>query len=125
MKVHYSFLLVFVTRSICAQTIKGRVYDANNNPINAANILFKDAANTALIKEFTPVKKGSFTISLKKKYTAIMVEVQINGFVIPTQIIENPEPLKSYNLEFRIENEQKINLKEVVILAKKKAFEIV
>lgn len=125
MKVLYSFLLVFVTSSICAQTIKGRVYDANNNPINAANILFKDAANTALIKEFTPVKKGNFTISLKKKYTAIMVEVQINGFVIPTQIIENPEPLKSYNLEFRIENEQKINLKEVVILAKKKGFEIV
>ena len=98
------------------------MYDANNNLIYAANVLFQDVANTTLIKEFTPVKKGVFTISLKKKYTAIVVEVQVNGFVIPTQIIENPEPLKRYNLEFRILNEQKINLKEVVILAKKKAF---
>ena len=73
MKVIYSFLLLFLTFSICAQTIRGRVYDANNNLINTANVLFKDNANTLIIKEFTPVKKGSFTISLKKKYTAIVV----------------------------------------------------
>jgi hypothetical protein len=125
MRLIYFFVLFLLSFSVSAQIITGRVFDANNNLINAANVLFKDAANTTFIKEFTPVKKGSFTISLKKKYTAIVVELQINGFVIPTQIIENPEPLKSYNLDFRIENEQKINLKEVVILAKKKAFEIV
>ena len=125
MRLIYFFVLFLLSFSVSAQIITGRVSDANNNPINAANILFKDAANTTFIKEFIPVKKGSFKISLKKKYASILVEVQINGFVIPTQLIENPEPLKSYNLEFKIENEQKVNLKEVVILAKKKAFEIV
>lgn len=125
MRLIYFFVLFLLSFSVSGQIINGHVYDANNNLIYAANVLFQDVANTTLIKEFTPVKKGVFTISLKKKYTAIVVEVQVNGFVIPTQIIENPEPLKRYNLEFRILNEQKINLKEVVILAKKKAFEIV
>jgi hypothetical protein len=125
MRLIFFFVLLIFSFSVSGQIIKGRVYDTNNNLINSANILFKDSANTTIIKEFTPVKKGLFTISLKKKYSAILVEVQINGFVIPPQIIENPEPFKSYNLEFRIENEQKVNLKEVVILAKKKAFEIV
>jgi hypothetical protein len=125
MRLIYSFVLLLLSFSVSCQIIKGRVYDVNNNLVNAANVLFKDTANPTFIKEFTPVKKGLFTISLKKKYSAILVEVQINGFDIPTQIIDNPDPLKNYNLEFRIENASKVDLKEVVILAKKKSFEIV
>jgi hypothetical protein len=86
MRLIFFFVLLIFSFSVSGQIIKGRVYDTNNNLINSANILFKDSANTTIIKEFTPVKKGLFTISLKKKYSAILVEVQINGFVIPPQI---------------------------------------
>ncbi|SHM72706.1 hypothetical protein SAMN05443669_10622 [Flavobacterium xanthum] len=66
MRLRFFFVLFLLSFSVSGQIINGRVYDANNNLINTANVLFKDAANTTLIQEFTPVKKGVFTISLKK-----------------------------------------------------------
>lgn len=117
-------VLLSFSFNVSSQTINGRVFDLNQNLVNTANVLFKEASNTAVVKEFTSVKKGLFTIVLKKKYANLVVEVRVNGYVIPIQIIENPESLKTYSLEFIVENQQKVKLKEVVVFAKKKAFEI-
>jgi hypothetical protein len=57
--------------------------------------LFKDAANTTFIKGIYACEKG-ILISLKKVHCNCGRGT--NQFVIPTQVIENPAPLKSYNL---------------------------
>lgn len=129
----YKYLLKIVS-SLCfllfsiglrAQTINGRILDTNNQSVSSASILLKDKSDLTVIKEFTFARKGVFSIVLKKKYTSLVVEVQVDGYTVPYQIIENPVKQNKYQLEFRIEPQQKVNLKEVVILAKKRPFEIV
>lgn len=125
LKVVSSLCFLLLSFGLRAQTINGRILDVTNQPVSSASILLKDKSDLTVIKEFTFARKGVFSIMLKKKYTSLVVEVQVDGYNVPYQIIENPEIQNKYQLEFRIEPQQKVNLKEVVILAKKRPFEIV
>lgn len=125
MKFFLSVAFLLVSLNITAQSIFGRILDTNNQPISFASVLIKEQSNLSVTKEFTFARKGFFSIVLKKKYASLVVEVLVDGYSIPHQIIENPISQKKYQLEFHLESQQRVDLKEVVVLAKRKPFEIV
>ena len=91
MRLIYFFVLFLLSFSVSGQIINGHVYDANNNLIYAANVLFQDVANTTLIKEFTPVKID-IKDSINKK-SVVISEDEIKKYLVKklkdTKEIEN------------------------------------
>lgn len=125
MKFIFSCALLFIFFNFYSQNISGTITDSNNQKIANATLLFKEASNLNSIKEFNMSRNGTFSFSLKKEYQSLVIEVKSNGYNTQSISLENPIPSKSYAFNVILEKDKNIVLKEVVILAKKKLFEVV
>lgn len=117
--------MLFIFFNFYSQNISGTITDSNNKKIANATLLFKEASNLNSIKEFNMSRNGTFSFSLKKEYQSLVIEVKSNGYNTQSISLENPIPSKSYVFNVVLEKDKNIVLKEVVILAKKKPFEVV
>jgi hypothetical protein len=124
MKFIFSCALLFIFYNFYAQNISGTITDSNNQKIANATLLFKEASNLNSIKEFNMSRSGTFSFSVKKEYQSLVIEVKSNGYVSQSITVENPIPSKSYVFNIILEKDTNIVLKEVLIVAKKKPFEI-
>lgn len=122
MKIILSFLFTLVTTFCFAQSISGTVKDGNNNSIGFVNILIKEKTNPSQIVEFTNTTNGNFSISLKKSYKEILVEVNSHEFENETFTIQNPIKNKDYNIKFILSKKRIKEIEEVIISANKKRF---
>ncbi|MDG2432219.1 hypothetical protein [Flavobacterium sp.] len=125
MKFIFSCAILFVFSNFYSQNISGTITDNNNQKIANATLLFKEASNLNLIKEFNMSRNGTFSLSLKKEYQTLVIEVKANGYITQSIAVEKPIPSKSYVFNVVLEKDKNIVLKEVVIIAKKKPFEVV
>jgi len=117
----FLFLLPFTLQS---QTIEGTFVDESNLKVDNATILFSDKKTGNIIKEFTIVENGYFIKKLEKIYSTLMIKVNAVGFVSDSLIIEKPIKSKQYTCNFVLKKDDFTLLEEVVITAKKRAFEI-
>jgi hypothetical protein len=125
MKFIFFCVLFCLCSKFYSQNISGTISDNNNHKIANATLLFKEATNLNSIKEFNMSRNGIFSFSLKKEYQSLVIEVRSNGYTTQSISLENPIPSKSYVFNFILEKDRNIVLKEVVIVAKKKPFEVV
>lgn len=79
-----------------SQSILGTINDNEQNPIEYSYVLIKDSDSTS-VKEYTIAREGKFKIDLKKEYLKTIIEIQANGYLTATEIIENPDKDKQYN----------------------------
>jgi hypothetical protein len=124
MKFIFSCALLFIYFNFYSQNISGTIADSNNQKIANATLLFKEASNLNSIKEFNMSRNGTFSYLLKKEYQSLVIEIKSNGYLSQSITVENPIPSKSYVFNFILEKDTNIVLKEVLIVAKKKPFEI-
>lgn len=125
MKFIFSFALLFYLTTLYSQNISGTILDANNKKIVNVTLLIKEASNLNIIKEFNRSSDGTFSFSLKKVYRSVVIEIKAHGYTMQSVSLENPIASKSYVFNIILEKDKNIVLKEVVIVAKKKPFEVV
>lgn len=103
-----------------SQSILGTINDNEQNPIEYSYVLIKDSDSTS-VKEYTIAREGKFKIDLKKEYLKTIIEIQANGYLTATEIIENPDKDKQYNFSFVLQRDSiNYTLNEVIIVAEKK-----
>lgn len=119
MKSILVYIFVFFPLFGIAQTIKGSVKDSNGNILSFANILIKENENPSSIVEFTYARNGLFTLTLKKKYQTILVEVTSQEHYNETFIIQNPKNEETYIIDFVLQKQKVTELKEVVVVSEK------
>lgn len=124
MKSILVYIFVFFPLFGIAQTIKGSVKDSNGNILSFANILIKENENPSSIVEFTYARNGLFTLTLKKKYQTILVEVTSQEHYNETFIIQNPKNEETYIIDFVLQKQKVTELKEVVVVSEKKSYTI-
>lgn len=113
MKFIFSCALLFVFSNFYSQNISGTIADSNNQKIANATLLFKEASNLNLIKEFNMSRNGTFWFSLKKEYQTLVIEVKANGYITQSIAVENPIPSKSYVFNVVLEKDKNIILKKL------------
>lgn len=126
-KNKFLFILFFLSTGcnlFFSQIITGTIKDVDSKENLSANIIIKNAEKPKEISEFVIAKNGSFSITLSKVYSKIIVEANVRGYDIEKQIIENPQKDKTYTINFEPAKEQIQDIKEVVITSNKKAFVI-
>lgn len=116
------FIFLFFCSISFSQTVEGTVISGNNEPLRAS-ILFKENSDT-FTKEFTLVKNGKFYKNLSQKYQTLLVVVKAEGYFDQTVVIESPEKDKTYSYNFVLIKMKEYELREVVLIGKKKRFEV-
>lgn len=106
-----------------AQTISGKVISESNDILDAS-VLFKEYSDTSKIKEFTFAKGGIFYKKLEQDYAKLMIEVKADGYHEQSAVIEKPKADKNYFYNFVLIKIQEYELKEVIVMGKKKLLEI-
>lgn len=115
-------ILFFFCAISFSQNVEGTVISVNNEPLSAS-ILFKENSDT-FTKEFTLVKNGSFYKNLLQNYQTLHVVVKAEGYFDQTVVIESPEKGKTYSYNFVLMKMKEYELGEVVLIGKKKRFEV-
>jgi hypothetical protein len=121
---HTALLLFLLHFTLQSQTITGTFVDENNLKVDNATILFSDNNTRNSIKEFLIVENGHFRKKLEKNYSTLIIKINAVGFVSDSLIIEKPINSKQYTCNFVLRKDDFTKLEEVVITAKKRAFEI-
>ncbi|TXK72485.1 hypothetical protein [Mesonia sp. HuA40] len=116
----FIFIICFKSYS---QTIKGTVYSEDNKPLTAS-ILFKEYSNLQSVKDFAIVRNGIFQKKLKQDYEKLFIEVKAEGYYKQTLTIDKPKKEKSYSFDFVLIKMQEYELEEVVVVGKKRRFEV-
>ena len=115
-------ILLFLPTIIFSQTITGTLENNLGQKIMAANLLVKDSANAAQIKEFSIVQNGQYSITLKKSYTHLVLVVTALNHNNQVFEITNFNPQKNYTHNFILIPKTAIELAEVTVTAKEKPF---
>lgn len=105
------------------QTITGRVFCENNQPLDAS-ILFKEYSDLQNTKEFVISRNGIFQKKLQLDYEKLFIEVKAEGYYELTVTIDKPEKEKTYSYNFMLIKIKEYELEEVIIRGKKRPFEI-
>lgn len=116
-------ILLLFTNNLKSQTIEGSVYDIFGTQLNAT-IFFKEIANDTITKEFVITESGKFKKKLNNSYNKILLEIAANGYHKQTSIIDKPDKEKAYSFDFVLNRIETNRLEEVVIIGKKRQFEI-
>lgn len=106
-----------------SQTIKGTVYSDDNKPL-AASILFKEYSNLQSAKDFDIVKNGVFLKKLQQDYKKLFIEVRAEGYYKQSTTIDNPKKEKNYSFDFVMVKIPEHELKEVIVVGKKRQFDV-
>lgn len=116
-------LKILVPNSLQAQTISGIIESSYGEKIPLASVIVKDSM-TAGIKEFTIAYNGQYTISLKREYKKIIIEVSANKYRKEFLKVDTLSKNRSYTYNFILQKEQSAPLKEVIVTAKARPFQI-
>ncbi len=107
---------------IFSQTIKGKIENSYGEAVLSANIIIKDSINSEIPKEFVIARNGQYSITLKNSYKKVFIEITSNGYQKEFYELENAAKDKTYIHNFELVKDKITKLKEVVIVAEKKAF---
>ena len=110
-------------QTIFSQTIRGTVYSEANKPLNAS-IIFKEYSDLQSTKEFAIARNGNFEKQLKQDYEKLFIEVKAEGYYEQSLSIDSPKKEKTYSYDFILIKMQEYELKEVVVVGKKRRFEV-
>ena len=124
MKKLFYLFFTFATFILNAQNIKGTVKDSVGNYIPFSNILIRDNTNPQNIVEFSYARNGLFSLTLKKEYREILLEVTSPNYQSEKIIIENHKINRTYTFNVILQKNKSIELKEVIVVAEKKPFSI-
>lgn len=116
--------LLFISPVIKSQTITGSIQTIDGRKLPSAIVTFKDSVDSKRSSEFSIAKNGEVTHVLKKKYVNLYVEFSANGFKSHTIEIRNPLQDEVYKYSIVLVKDDAINLNEVAIVAKRRAFTI-
>ena len=120
----YLFLLIFFkSYGLYSQTIRGVVFSSDNKHLNAS-ILFKEYSDLESTKEFAIARNGVFHKKLKQDYEKLFVEVKAEGYYEQTLTIDKPKKEKIYSYDFVLIKIKEYELEEVVVVGKKRRFEV-
>lgn len=116
--------LLLLSHVIKSQTITGTIQTINGKKISGAILTIKDSINSIRSSEFSIARTGDFSHSLTKKYKNIYVEFSANGYKSQNIEIQNPLKDKTYSYNITLDKDEAINLQEVSVVTKRKAFTI-
>lgn len=122
-KITLIYFIIFPFNTFC-QTISGKIENINGEKIPFANVVIKDSINTFTIKEFTIAKNGYYSVTLIHKYKSLVVEVSANKYQNDYFVIDSFDENKNYVHNFFLVKDTIFKLKEVVVTAKTKPFQI-
>ena len=124
---HHARFLLFVfiiPHFLYSQTIRGKIENKYGEKILIANVVIKDSVNSDKVKEFVIARNGEYSISLKSTYQRIVIEVSANKYIREVFQIESPSAAKSYSHDFILQKDSAQQLKEVIVTAKERPFQI-
>lgn len=116
--------LLLQSPTVKSQTIAGSIQTIDGKKISGAIITFKDSVDSKRSSEFSIARNGEFSHALKKKYANVYVEFSANGYKSHNIDIQNPVANKIYNYNVTLKNDEAINLEQVSVVAKRRAFTI-
>ena len=119
-----ALVFVLVPIRLFCQTISGRIENVSGQKIPFANIIIKDSINGINIKEYTIARNGYYLISLKGKYQRVVLEVSANKYLKDYFAIDSPLVDKNYIHDFNLARDTIVKLKEVIVTAKMRSFQI-
>ncbi|MEO8773404.1 MAG: hypothetical protein ABI263_07775 [Gelidibacter sp.] len=122
-KYPWSFFLFLFAINLNSQTIEGTFSDILGNQLNAT-IFFKEMTNDTITKEFVLAEFGKFRKKLDNNYEKILFEIRANGYYEQTLTIDKPKKEKTYSFDFVLIKMEEYELEEVVVIGKKKRFEV-
>lgn len=122
-KCFLSLLMVFPCKLFC-QTVSGKIENVFGEKIPFANVVTKDSIGAANIKEFSIAKNGFYSITLTKPYKTLVLEVSANNYQKEVFIIENLNPGTNYVHDIFLVKDTIVKLKDVVVTAKARPFQI-
>lgn len=108
-------LLLIISFHLQAQKISGTVIDADNNPLEYANVILRNAKTNQLITGVVTSNTGSFEINLKKAQK-IIITISFIGY---KSIIQNQNITKAINLGRIVLKEDTNLLESITITATK------
>lgn len=123
LKCIFSLFIILICLKSYSQTIKGRVLSEIGSDVNAS-ILFKEYTNLQNTKEFAIARNGNFEKQLKQDYEKLFIEVKAEGYYEQFLTIYNPKKEKTYSYDFTLIKMKEHELKEVVVVGKKRRFEV-
>lgn len=118
----FIFFFLFFKAQLFSQTLTGTVLDSENEQVFSATVLIRDSTTPDEVKEYTIARNGSFSITLKKAYTNIVIEVASNEYHSVFDTIKKPQKDKTYHIDFLLLKKDITRLDEVVVVAKESPF---
>ncbi|WP_418646328.1 carboxypeptidase-like regulatory domain-containing protein [Tenacibaculum insulae] len=104
------FFLIFISGFCVAQTtIKGRIVDEQNTPLENVTVIIETIKNTTILSYTATNSKGMYTLSTNKT-DSLKIKVSYMGFKSQQKIISN----KNAEVNFTL-NESNEQLKEVIV----------
>lgn len=122
-KCFFCLVIILIYFRANSQIINGSVSSDSNKPLNAS-ILFKEYSDLQSTKEFAIARNGNFEKLLKQDYEKLFIEVKAEGYYGQSLTIDNPKKEKTYSYDFILIKMQEYELEEVVVVGKKRRFEI-
>jgi hypothetical protein len=115
--------LLFLPVVIFAQTITGKITNAQGEKIITANVIIRDSVGAEDTREFVIARNGEYKIVLQGTYQRLVVEVTAHGYTKEYVELGNLQKEATYvrNFVLQKDNEQ---IEEVVIKAKKNPFSV-
>ena len=123
MKYYLFFTLCLIAKFSIAQNISGQVKSIDGDILNAV-LLFRESSSLKPLKEYIYVHNGFFSKQLQNTYDTLYIEVKAQGYHNQTLTIENLKKDKTYSYNFVLTKIKQYVLEEVIIVSKKKRFEI-
>lgn len=122
-KCFFCLVIILIFLRANSQTIKGTVSSDDKELLNAS-ILFKEYSDLQSTKEFAISRNGYFEKPLTQDYEKLYIEVKAEGYYEQTITIDKPKKESIYSYNFVLIKMQEYELKEVVVVGKKRRFEV-
>lgn len=118
------YLLIFIPKVVCSQTLDISVIDSSGESISPAIVTISELSDSLAIKEFFELENGKGKIKLTSTYENIVINFKSYGYFNHSKIIEKNEPNSRYSIQVILKEKPHVMLDDIIILAKKKPFRI-
>ena len=116
-------ILFFSFSTAFSQTINLRINDNQGTPISLCNVLFKEKTTNNIL-EYSKVYDGRVIYTIKKNYTAIVIEIQSTSYFSETLEIESPIKNKTYFFDVVLKQNTVKQLEEVIVKSPDRPYQI-
>jgi hypothetical protein len=123
-KFRLVFIFFFVYSVSYSQILKGAVKSDKGENIDIASMLIMEYENPNQISEFSTIRNGEFSFTLKRAYKKIIINIKAIGYLDKIEIIENPHKDKVYIFDFKLKYSDTLGLKEIIITSKRAAIQV-